>query len=511
MGGRYRSTVHALDVQVARRRWLGYRVGVISVAMIACGGGGSGARTVIAIDGSSTVFPITEGVAEEFQRVAPDARVTVGISGTGGGFTKFCSGETDLSNASRPIQPVEIEACEAAGIGFIELPFAYGGIAGPTPERLITLPRSSPAKRMRRGDFTSREDDNVLVQGIATDELALVMGIMFLPTVSSLSEDALHGVPRGLREAAFALGATRAQTAAFLAVPHELSFETTRGCRDLRGRGRRHLRDRLDRAARDPNRRGRGHLSRGVTAFIAGCGKSTFLRTLNRMNDIIPGTRVDGRVTIDNRDIYGDDTDVVELRRRVGMVFQKSNPFPKSIFDNVAYGLRLNGLAGSRSELDARVEASLKSAALWDEVKDRLRESALALSGGQPQRLCIPPVKPLIDIPQMADIAQGMLRDALNAYVSEDVKLAHDVLDRDDRLDALKGQVFRELLNFILENPANTEPALDLIHISRHLERVGDHATNIAEEVIFIASGRDVRHHAQERVSSSPGLSSRKP
>ncbi|HUF47091.1 MAG TPA: phosphate ABC transporter ATP-binding protein PstB [Vicinamibacterales bacterium] len=128
-----------------------------------------------------------------------------------------------------------------------------------------------------------------------------------------------------------------------------------------------------------------------VTAFIgpSGCGKSTFLRTLNRMNDIIPDIRVEGRVEIDGRDIYAPSTDVVELRRRVGMVFQKSNPFPKSIFENVAYGLRVNGLTGSRSELQDRVEGSLKSAAIWDEVKDRLHESALALSGGQQQRLCI--------------------------------------------------------------------------------------------------------------------------
>ncbi len=128
-----------------------------------------------------------------------------------------------------------------------------------------------------------------------------------------------------------------------------------------------------------------------VTAFIgpSGCGKSTFLRTLNRMNDIIPGTRVEGTVAIDGDDIYAPGTDVVELRRRVGMVFQKSNPFPKSIFENIAYGLRINGMAGSRSELDDRVESSLQAAALWDEVSDRLRESALALSGGQQQRLCI--------------------------------------------------------------------------------------------------------------------------
>ena len=128
-----------------------------------------------------------------------------------------------------------------------------------------------------------------------------------------------------------------------------------------------------------------------VTAFIgpSGCGKSTFLRTLNRMNDIIPGTRVTGDVKIDGRDIYGPGTDVVALRQRVGMVFQKSNPFPKSIFENVAYGVRINGLARSRLEVQQRVEESLRQAAIWDEVKDRLQESALALSGGQQQRLCI--------------------------------------------------------------------------------------------------------------------------
>jgi phosphate transport system ATP-binding protein len=128
-----------------------------------------------------------------------------------------------------------------------------------------------------------------------------------------------------------------------------------------------------------------------VTAFIgpSGCGKSTFLRTLNRMNDIIPGTRVEGRVLIDSQNIYEPGVDVVQLRRKVGMVFQKSNPFPKSIFENIAYGLRINGMAGGRSELAGRVEESLKQAALWDEVKDRLQESALAMSGGQQQRLCI--------------------------------------------------------------------------------------------------------------------------
>jgi phosphate transport system ATP-binding protein len=128
-----------------------------------------------------------------------------------------------------------------------------------------------------------------------------------------------------------------------------------------------------------------------VSAFIgpSGCGKSTFLRTLNRMNDLIPGTRVEGTVHIDGINVYDPSVDVVGLRRRVGMVFQKSNPFPKSIFDNVAYGLRINGLPANRADLTDRVEQSLRSAALWEEVKDRLSEPALSLSGGQQQRLCI--------------------------------------------------------------------------------------------------------------------------
>jgi phosphate transport system ATP-binding protein len=130
---------------------------------------------------------------------------------------------------------------------------------------------------------------------------------------------------------------------------------------------------------------------RVVMAFIgpSGCGKSTFLRTLNRMNDTIPGTRAEGQVLIDGEDIYAPGTNVVGLRRKVGMVFQKSNPFPKSIFDNVAYGLRINRMAESKSDMHGRVEEALKDAALWNEVKDRLKASALGLSGGQQQRLCI--------------------------------------------------------------------------------------------------------------------------
>jgi phosphate transport system ATP-binding protein len=142
------------------------------------------------------------------------------------------------------------------------------------------------------------------------------------------------------------------------------------------------------RALEDINIKIRANL---VTAFIgpSGCGKSTFLRTLNRMNDIILGAHVDGTVLIDGRNIYGPGIDVVQLRRRVGMVFQKSNPFPKTIFENVAYGLRINNMAHSKSELAGKIEESLRQAAIWDEVKDRLHESALSLSGGQQQRLCI--------------------------------------------------------------------------------------------------------------------------
>ncbi len=128
-----------------------------------------------------------------------------------------------------------------------------------------------------------------------------------------------------------------------------------------------------------------------VTAFIgpSGCGKSTFLRTLNRMNDTIPSARVEGEILLDGEDVYAPAMDVVQLRARVGMVFQKPNPFPKSIFENVAYGPRIHGLAGSKADLSGIVERSLRRAGLWDEVKDRLDDSGTALSGGQQQRLCI--------------------------------------------------------------------------------------------------------------------------
>ncbi|WP_199860294.1 phosphate ABC transporter ATP-binding protein PstB [Sphingomonas sp. CFBP 8760] len=128
-----------------------------------------------------------------------------------------------------------------------------------------------------------------------------------------------------------------------------------------------------------------------VVAFIgpSGCGKSTFLRTLNRMNDTVASARVTGDIRLDGQDIYSAEMDVVQLRARVGMVFQKPNPFPKSIYENVAYGPRIHGLAGGKADLDVVVERSLTRAGLWNEVKDRLADSGTALSGGQQQRLCI--------------------------------------------------------------------------------------------------------------------------
>lgn len=129
---------------------------------------------------------------------------------------------------------------------------------------------------------------------------------------------------------------------------------------------------------------------KSVTALIgpSGCGKSTFLKTLDRMNDLVPGVRIEGTVRYDGKDIFAADVDVNELRRQVGMVFQKPNPFPMSIYDNVAYGPRTHGVR-NRAKLDEIVEQSLRSAAIWDEVKDRLKKNALGLSGGQQQRLCI--------------------------------------------------------------------------------------------------------------------------
>ncbi|MBP6678402.1 MAG: phosphate ABC transporter ATP-binding protein [Paracoccus sp.] len=170
-------------------------------------------------------------------------------------------------------------------------------------------------------------------------------------------------------------------------------------------------------------------LDKTVTAFIgpSGCGKSTFLRCINRMNDTIDICRVEGRIALDGEDVYDRRVDPVQLRARVGMVFQKPNPFPKSIFDNVAYGPRIHGLARNRTELDEIVEKSLRGAALWNEVKDRLGEPGTGLSGGQQQRLCIAravatqPEVLLMDEPCSAldPIATGQIEELIDQLRSE--------------------------------------------------------------------------------------------
>jgi phosphate transport system ATP-binding protein len=181
-----------------------------------------------------------------------------------------------------------------------------------------------------------------------------------------------------------------------------------------------------------------------VTAIIgpSGCGKSTFIRCLNRMNDLVPSARIEGEVLYHGQDLYGDGVDPVEVRRRIGMVFQKANPFPKSIYDNVAWGLRVLGM---RDDLDGRVERALTAAALWDEVKDRLKRSALSLSGGQQQRLCIAraiavePEVVLLDEPASAldpiatssieDLMHELKRDYTLVIVTHNMQQAARVAD----------------------------------------------------------------------------------
>ncbi len=182
-----------------------------------------------------------------------------------------------------------------------------------------------------------------------------------------------------------------------------------------------------------------------ITAMIgpSGCGKSTMIRCLNRMNDLIPGARVEGKITYHDEDMYADYVDPIEVRRRIGMVFQKPNPFPKSIYDNVAYGPRVNGMPGKMADI---VEQALVGAALWDEVKDKLKDSALALSGGQQQRLCIArtiAVKPeviLMDEPcsaldpiataKIEDLMQELAREYTIVIVTHNMQQAARVSDR---------------------------------------------------------------------------------
>jgi phosphate transport system ATP-binding protein len=207
-----------------------------------------------------------------------------------------------------------------------------------------------------------------------------------------------------------------------------------------------------------------------VTAFIgpSGCGKSTYLRCLNRMNDIIPDTRVEGEVLLDDNDIYAGKTDIVDLRRRVGMVFQKSNPFPKSIFENVAYGLKINGLA-KRSELPGRVEKALRDAALWDEVKDRLDTSAMGLSGGQQQRLCI----------------------ARALAVEPEVVLMDEPCSA---LDPIATSKVEELIHELKRD-------YTIVIVTHNMQQ----AARVSESTAFFMLGRLVEHDRTEKIFTNPG------
>jgi phosphate transport system ATP-binding protein len=208
---------------------------------------------------------------------------------------------------------------------------------------------------------------------------------------------------------------------------------------------------------------------RSVTALIgpSGCGKSTFLRSLNRLNDVIPDVRHTGTVTLDGEDINAAGMDVVNLRQRVGMVFQRWNPFPKSIFANVAYGPTINGRP-TRSELDAIVESALRRAAVWDEVKDRLRHSALSLSGGQQQRLCI--ARALANRPEVL-----LLDEPCSA------------------LDPIATQKIEELL-FQLKSE------LTIVIVTHNLQQ----AARVSDETAFFFLGKVIEHDVTEQIFTSP-------
>ncbi|MEF8878957.1 MAG: phosphate ABC transporter ATP-binding protein PstB [Candidatus Thermoplasmatota archaeon] len=210
-------------------------------------------------------------------------------------------------------------------------------------------------------------------------------------------------------------------------------------------------------------------LDKKVTAIIgpSGCGKSTLIRCLNRMNDIIPACEIKGEVFLDNKNIYGKDTDVVEVRKKVGMVFQKPNPFPKSIYDNIAYGCRLAGIK-NKNKLDKIVEKSLRGAALWEEVSDRLDSSAMGLSGGQQQRLCIAralaiePEVILMDEPCSAldPIATAKIEDLIRELIKEYtvVIVTHNMQQAARVSDYTAYMYIGELIEFgetnqIFENP----------------------------------------------------------
>ncbi len=208
---------------------------------------------------------------------------------------------------------------------------------------------------------------------------------------------------------------------------------------------------------------------KAITAFIgpSGCGKSTLLRTLNRMNDMIPGTRTEGRIAIAGTDIYSSEVDVETLRKKVGMVFQQPNPFPKSIYDNVAYGPRLHGIT-KKQELDEIVEQSLRSAALWDEVKDHLKRSALSISGGQQQRLCI----------------------ARALAVNPDVLLMDEATSALDPISTLK----------IEELAQELKDRYTIVMVTHNMHQ----AARVSNQTVFFLNGEVVEYADTEKLFSTP-------
>jgi phosphate transport system ATP-binding protein len=208
---------------------------------------------------------------------------------------------------------------------------------------------------------------------------------------------------------------------------------------------------------------------KAITAFIgpSGCGKSTLLRTLNRMNDMIPGTRIEGGLSISGTEIYSGDVDVETLRKKVGMVFQQPNPFPKSIYDNVAYGPRLHGIT-NRKQLDEIVETSLRSAALWNEVKDHLKRSALSISGGQQQRLCI----------------------ARALAVNPDILLMDEATSALDPISTLK----------IEELAQELKDKYTIVMVTHNMHQ----AARVSNQTVFFLNGEVVEYSDTEKLFSNP-------
>lgn len=208
---------------------------------------------------------------------------------------------------------------------------------------------------------------------------------------------------------------------------------------------------------------------KAITAFIgpSGCGKSTLLRTLNRMNDMIPGTRIEGELSIGGTEIYSNEVDVETLRKKVGMVFQQPNPFPKSIYDNVAYGPRLHGIT-NKKKLDEIVESSLKSAALWNEVKDHLKRSALSISGGQQQRLCI----------------------ARALAVNPDILLMDEATSALDPISTLK----------IEELAQELKDRYTIVMVTHNMHQ----AARVSNQTVFFLNGEVVEYSDTEKLFSNP-------